>query len=149
MTLDCNNCKEQVLEGLSSLPSGWREQIAAAICDSVLGNISSDCETVQNCIDQVYSSTELSEFEIDGTEVCIIYTDIHGVSVERCFDFSEIINNSLENLDPKCLTTPLDWNSISYREKWQLLIDRVCQDCEGNEDPTTTTSSTTTTTTEA
>lgn len=145
MTIDCNNCKQQVLQMLASLPSSWRESIANAICDAVTGNLTPDCTDVQDCIDNIYQNTELSEFEIDGTTVCIKYTDINGVEVERCFDFSEIINNSLENLDPKCLATPIDWNAMSYREKWQRLIDQVCTDCEGEE---ITTTSTTTTTTE-
>lgn len=124
-------------ELLKDLPSKWRDElinILIKIQDNIQGV---DCLTVKSC----ETLTTLSEFTQTDTEVCITYTDEHLVSVQRCFDLEDTLNQTLEDIDPGCVTTPTLWNTMSYKEKFQALIDTVCNCC-----PATTTSTTTTTT---
>lgn len=136
------------MQSLSSIPLAWREQLAAAICSSsTIGNLFEiDCNEVKDC----ETVTTLSEFTIvNGTSVCISFTNEDNVKVTRCFDFSEILNNSIANIDPACIATASEWSAMTYKEKWQTIIDKVCEDCQTVVEATsTTTSSTTTTTTE-
>lgn len=132
-------------EILKDLPDEWKDAIIKILLDITAscsaGNI--DCEDVKAC----ETVTTISEWTINGTEVCIKFTNELGVEVERCFDVENILNEQLNNgnIDPGCITTPTVWDTLTYTEKFQALIDTVCNCC-----PTTTTStSTTTTTTEA
>lgn len=142
-------CKEIILEKLCELPSGWRDQMAELICvyikehnDSLLCSAVKDCETL----------TSLLNFEVDGTQVCISFKDELGITVDRCFDYDDVVNNFLNLLNPNCLASEEDWYAMSPNDKMQVMIDRVCEDCTDDDyvvstTTTTSTSSTTTTTT--
>lgn len=128
-------------EILKDIPSIWRDElieILLKIQDDCTESI--DCEQVKEC----ETLTSLSEFTQDGTEICITYTDEHEVSVERCFDVADIVNNFFDstNIAPGCITDESTWNTMTIQEKFQALIDTICNCC-----PETTTTSTTTTTT--
>lgn len=112
----------QICEYLKDLPSKWREQIT-----SVLVNIQQDisCDKVKEC----ETLTSLSEFTVSGSEVSIKYKDEDGVQVTRTFDTEEILNNSLDEVDPDCLATPTEWDNLSYTERIQLLITAHCDCC--------------------
>jgi len=137
-------------EILKDIPSKWRDAIIqillqiTASCTS--GTI--DCADVKEC----ETVTSISEWTVTGTEVCIKFTNELGVEVERCFDIENILNEQLNNgnIDPGCITTPTIWNTLSYTEKFQALIDTVCNCCPATTSTTTTTTvpeETTTTTT--
>jgi hypothetical protein len=134
--------KQQLLELLNALPSKWADQLADVLCQIKEDKESVDCEKVKGC----ETVTSLSDFTVSGTTVSIKYTNENGVQVTRSFDAGVVVNGSLDDLDPNCLATPEEWNSLSYDERIQLLIDAHCACCS---DTTTTTSSTTTTTTAA
>jgi hypothetical protein len=133
--------RDNILKQLDSLPSKWREQIADALLSSAKQASALDCDQVKNC----ETVTSLSGFQVSGTSVCVSYKDEKNVTVVRCFDFAASINSSLDGVDPKCITSTSSWNVMTYKQKWQALIDSVCTTCE--DAPTTTTSTTTTTTT--
>lgn len=150
MNINCKNCNNDVENYLSLLPSKWRKKIAEVVCKYIICTKESvNCEDFKEC----ESITTLSEFSSTGTEVCISYTDEQGVTVERCFDFKDIINASFGGLDQGCLATDEEWANMSYVEKMQLIVDTACQECTTTTTTTipatttTTTSGTTTTTT--
>lgn len=146
MELNCTPCMKNIEAQLSDLPSAWRDQIAAFVCNSILeANLLVNCDKVKEC----ETVTSLGNFEVDtvdGSQVCIKYTDELGVEVNRCFDFEDVINSSLDNVDPQCLMTMEAWQSASLTEKWESIIEKVCTEC-GAETTTTTTTTTSTTTT--
>lgn len=135
MNINCKNCKEDVQAYLSHLPSKWAEKLADIICKYIICDNppAVDCETFREC----ETLTSLSDFTVTDTEVCITYIDENSVTVTRCFDFSDIINGTMENIDPKCITDQTTWNNWSYVEKWQSIVDKVCDNCS-----TTTTTTT-------
>lgn len=140
MNINCDNCLVAVKDKLSGLPSGWRDSIASAICDAFSGSYQElDCEAIKECINGQLGSTSLSEFTVDGSTISISYTDVNEVTVTRSFDFTEIINNSINNIDPNCLASAEDWSAMSYLEKWQAIVDKVCDTCVDASTTTTTT----------
>jgi hypothetical protein len=132
----CTNCQELLMKKLCNIPSAWRSQIAEVLCDANKGlEIKPE------------SLTSLSDWNINyAPEVCISYTDEQGVTVTRCFDFSYLLNQQLNEVDPRCLSTPEVWNGLSYVQKMQLLVDKLCTACfdDSVELPTITTTTTTT-----
>lgn len=141
MAIDKCNLEEL----LKDLPSKWRDILIKILLDiqEDIGNV--DCDTVREC----ETLTSLSEFTQNGSQICITYTDEHSVATERCFDLEDVLNNSLDEVNPGCITTPTLWNTMSYIERFQALIDTICNCCPATTTTTTTTSSTTTTTTTA
>jgi len=126
-------------EILKDIPKKWADALI-----EILMNITAsctagqvDCATVKEC----ETVTTISEWVTTGTEVCITFTNEEGIEIERCFDVENILNEQLNNgnIDPGCITTPTVWNTLSYTEKFQALIDTVCNCC-----PTTSTTTTTT-----
>lgn len=133
-------------EILAVLPSKMREALIEVLLEIQDGCTESlDCEQVREC----ETLTSLSEFTQDGTEICITYTDEDEVSVERCFDVAEIINNFFDttNIAPGCVTSESIWNTLTITEKFQALVDTICNCCPETTTTTTTSSTTTTTTT--
>lgn len=133
--MNSTTCKEKYLEWLEGIPHQWKCSIAEAMCSSMSESATLDCNQVKNC----ETVTSLSDFVVSGTVVCIHYTDEEGTDVERCFDFDEVMNNSLDGVVPNCLTSPEQWAAFSYVEKIQAIVDKVCENC----DETTTTTTTT------
>lgn len=129
-------------EILKDLPDKWRDALIEILLKIQDERESVSCEEVRDC----ETLTTLSEFTQTDTEICITYTDEDEVSVTRCFDIDTIINDSFEDIDPGCIATQDAWDSMTYTEKIQALIDTVCNCCPAT--TTTTSSSTTTTTTE-
>jgi len=141
--ITCNNCEQVVSQYLCDLPSEWRTQMTKVICDA-LGNQSFDCTDVKSC----ETLTSLSAFTVIGSQVCITYKDEKGISFERCFDWEDAQNSTLDNVDPRCITDQETWDAMTFPERIQAIIDYAC-DCEVITTTTTTTTSTTTTTTTA
>lgn len=140
--------KEQILKYLCSLPSEWADEIADLLLDFQGSIQTPDCQVVKDC----QTITVLSDFIIDGTSVCIDYTDENEVTVRRCFDISELLNNTITDITPGCVTDVETWNTLTYEEKIQAFVDTLCNCCPPTTTTTTTstsTSSTTTTTTAA
>lgn len=136
MVINCKNCQEDIMSELSSVPKSWRKQLADTLCKYIICDKQSlDCEQVKDC----ETLTSLSNFSIqeDGTTICVTYIDEHLVSIERCFNFVDLLDI---NVDPKCLATPEDWLAMSYLQKWQAIIDKTCATC--SDAPTTTTTTT-------
>ena len=132
-------------EILKDLPSKWREaliEILLQIQDGCTESIG--CEQVIEC----ETLTSLSEFTQEGTVMCITYTDEDGVSVERCFDMAEVINNFFDstNIAPGCVTSEAVWITLTLEQKFQALVDTICNCCPSTTTTTTTTTSSTTTT---
>lgn len=134
-----NKC--DIEEILKDIPEAWRYALIDILIKIQEERESVDCEQVRDC----ETVTNLSEFTFNNTEICISYTNEEGITVERCFDIENIINETLADIDPLCITTPTVWNTMSYTEKIQALVDTVCSCCP--ETTTTTSTSTTTTTT--
>lgn len=139
-----NNCVKQIMADLHALPPVWAEKIACNICKLIdtqdeCNPVDPDCDAIRDC----QTVTSLSTWTVDEDIVCISYTDEHGVTVKRCFQFS-FLNDAINDTDGTCLT-PL-WGTLPPRDKWQAIIDKICDCCNGTT-TTTTTSSTTTTTT--
>lgn len=138
-----NSCVKKVMDELSALPPKWAEKLACNICgmvdtDDECDTSAPDCEDIRDC----QTITSLTDFEVIGNVICISFTDEHGVVVKRCFEASQF-TDEINETDGTCIT-PL-WGILSATEKWQAIIDKVCNCC--NPTTTTTTTSTTTTTT--
>lgn len=119
------NIKEKVEAYLSNLPSEWREKLTKLLCELDESKNKVNCSDVKKC----ETLTSLSPFSINGTLVSIKYKDEKGVQTTRSFDVSNILNNSLNSLNPGCLTTQLNWNTLTYQQRIQLLIDKHCDCC--------------------
>lgn len=147
MKITCQNCEQVISEYLCDVPSQWRTQIAKAICANLNEQQSLDCEAVRNC----ETVTTLSAFSIEGTQVCITYMDEDRESFTRCFDWQDIQNTILDDVDPKCITSQEIWDEMTFTERIQAIIDYACtcEEITTTTTTTTTTTSTTTTTTEA
>ena len=141
INITCNNCEQVVSEYLCDLPSEWRKQITKVICQTLTSQTTIDCEDIKNC----ETVTSLSGFSVQGTEVCITYKDEKGISFVRCFNWNDVQNSTLDDVDPRCITSQEIWDDMSYAERIQAIIDFAC-DCAITTTTTTTTSSTTTTT---
>lgn len=120
MKITCNNCEELIGKYLCDLPSEWRTQIAKVICKFINPTVPLNCDDVKKC----ETLTTLSAFTVDGSEVCITYTDENGQSHERCFSISDI----KPQLDPKCIMSQEDWDLLTWEEQIQAIIDYAC-DC--------------------
>lgn len=137
MNLTCENCRETLSSYLSDLPEEWAKIISNSLCESINFEECIDCNTVKDC----ETLTSLSEFSRNGLEICITYTDEKSVETKRCFDFGYMVEDSLVNIVPGCLSDGPEWSGYTDAGKWQAIIDKACGCCE----PTTTTTSTTTT----
>lgn len=125
--------QEQIAEYLKNLPSQWRDQLTTLLTQIQADKGSVDCAKVKEC----ETITSLSNFEIDGSEVSIQYKNESGVTVTRTFDAADIVNRSLDNVDPSCLTDDTTWSNMTYLERMQLFVTEHCDCCS-----TTTTTTT-------
>jgi hypothetical protein len=153
---NCKTCKEEIELILSDLPSLWRAKISESICKVFDDFNKNRCEAIEEC----ETVTFFSEFKRNGSEICVTYMDEDEISYERCFDFENIINSLLDNLDPKCLAPISVWKNLSFSDRIQLMINTACNipsntiftttstTTSTSTSTSTTTSSTTTTTTE-
>lgn len=96
-----------------------------AICDALNNQNSVNCDKVKDC----ETTTTLSAFSISGTQICITYKDEDDEEWERCFDWDDIQNSSLDGIDPKCITDQETWDAMTYKERIQAIIDYACT-CE-------------------
>lgn len=117
--------QEQIELYLKDLPSKWRDQLVTLLCQIKAEKSQPSCEEVKDC----ETVTTLSDFTIDGTTVSITYTNEDSVEVTRSFDFNQLINNELEDLDPGCLASPTEWSNMTYPEKIQTIINAHCNCC--------------------
>lgn len=139
-----NNCVKQVISELNALPLVWAEKLACNICNLV--ETEDECNpTVPDCTDirDCQTVTSLTTFTVVDDKICVSFVDERGVVVKRCFTASQF-TDEINETDGLCIDS--DWNIFSSKEKWQSIIDKVCNCCNPTT-TTTTTSSTTTTTT--
>lgn len=132
------NCFTDLQALFCDIPEKWKKGITEALC-YVLSNKPSLCE----CFDKCETVTYLSPFTLNGSLLSISYTNEKGQIKTSSVDISDIIENVLDDVDPKCLMTQEEWDELSFDERFEAIITGVCTCCT-----TTTTSSTTTTTTE-
>lgn len=118
MKITCNNCEEVIQGYLCDLPSEWRSQIAAVICKFLNHSTSVSCSDVKKC----ETLTSLSAFSINGSQVCIDYTDENGVVNHRCFDMTQVGLN----LNPKCIMSQQAWDALTWEQQIQAIIDYRC-----------------------
>ncbi len=123
MKITCNNCEDVIKGYLCDLPSEWRTQIAHVICKFLNPSTPLNCADVKKCETLTY----LSAFTVNGSQVCIDYTDEHGVTVHRCFDMSQV---GLD-LDPKCIMSQEAWDALTWEQQIQAIIDYACS-CQSN-----------------
>lgn len=108
---------------LCEIPFDWREDIINAIIAIEAGNNnSSNCENIQNC----QTVTSLSPFTLVGTILTIKYTDENGTVKTSTIDISPIIEDSLDNIDPKCIATEEEWAEMTNKERLQAIFNRSC-----------------------
>lgn len=118
--------KEQIETYLSSLPEKWKNDLVQILCLIKEQKQEPDCATVKNC----ETVTTLSDFTVDGTVVSIQYKNENGVTVTRSFDAENIINEALNDIDPGCIATPSEWESLTFVQRMQLLVDKQCECCQ-------------------
>jgi hypothetical protein len=143
MRVSCN-CTEVLEKYLCDIPSKWRTQIITTICNSIDEDKDLNCEEVAKC----ETLTTFSAFTMVGNIISITYRDEEGIEWVRSFDFTSIISNPVINVDSKCIAPQDTWDSWTYQQQIQALVDYDCNCCSTT---TTTTAippiSTTTTTT--
>lgn len=132
------NCNIDLDKFLCDIPKEWRDGIVKALCFT-LNQTSVNCNNIKNC----ETLTSLSPFSILGNILNVTYKDENGYLHIASTDIQELLDNVLDDIDPKCLTSPETWATLTHIERIQLLIDESCICCPS----TTTTTSTSTTTT--
>jgi hypothetical protein len=85
---NCNTCQQEYSKLLSFLPKSWRKSLVDLLCKISGDKPKVDCEMVRDC----ETLTSLSQFEQDGTSLCITYTDEQGVESRRCFDLQPLLS---------------------------------------------------------
>ena len=120
--MSCVNIPKEYSDLLDSIPSKWREQLLAFFVKIKDETSLATCESLKAC----ETLTSLSEFTIEGTNVCVTFTDESGVEITRCFDASQVLNNSLYNVDPKCIATQESWRNMTFAQKMQAIVDKIC-----------------------
>lgn len=125
--------KQKLEEILKDIPSGWRDNLVDILCQ-IKENKNPDCDKVKEC----ETLTSLSDFSVSGNTISIVYKDEQGISVTRQFSIETILNQTLEGLDPLCLTDLETWQSLSYKDRIQLLIESHCDCCSTSTTTTTT-----------
>lgn len=122
---ECITCEEQLADYLQAVPSKWREQLIAVLCQIKLDKQNPDCEAVKDC----ETVTTLSEFEINGSTASITYTNEDSVSYQRSFDVSLVLNNLMNDVDPGCLMSEESWLNLNFVDKFQAIVDAHCDCC--------------------
>jgi hypothetical protein len=130
-TTTCTPCEQELSALLPSLPSKWRDQLVSVLCEIRAQQTTEGCEKVKEC----ETVTSLSGFTLSGSSACIEYTNEAGVTVERCFDISSILNNTMNDIIPSCVSSQEEWDAMTYLQRIQSWIDAHCECC----DTTTTT----------
>lgn len=124
--MNCKECKDQLTEYLSAVPSKWREQFITVLCQIKEDKQNPECDVVKDC----ETVTTLTDFTVEQTTAVTTYTDENGVSYIRRFNVALILDNLMNQLDPGCLMSEEDWLNASYLTKFQTLIDSHCDCCE-------------------
>ena len=117
--------QEQIQQYLQPLPSAWRDKITDALVAFKASIEQPTCADFKEC----ETLTSLSPFFISGDTISIAYTDEIGVTVTRSVSLGQVLNNTLDDLDPNCLTDTTTWASMSYTERLQSLINAQCDCC--------------------
>jgi len=121
MNINCENCNEVFSKYLCDIPSKWRDQIVTALCKAVEEKYTIACADVKKC----ETLTSLSSFTVSGSEVSITFKDENGVSWVRTFDMNDLISSSLDAVDPKCVASQEDWDSWTFTERVQAIINKI------------------------
>lgn len=129
----CSQCELEVLGYLKDIPKDFRTAIAKAICKVKDESTGVQCSDVKDC----ETTTHLSSFTVDGTEVSVTYTNEDSVNETRSFNTGDLISSYFNALDPKCLDTQSHWDSIDVIQKLQKIIDGQCLCCSPNRCPET------------
>lgn len=119
--ITCKNCEQILLVYLCDIPYQWRKQIANAICGAFP---SSDftCEDVAKC----ETLTTLSEFTQIGSRISIVFTDERNKKYTLEIDIKDVLNVSLDNIDPMCLASPEDWAIWTNKQRIESIINSSC-----------------------
>jgi len=117
--------QEQIETYLKDLPSKWKDQLVSILCQIKDERTHPTCDEVKDC----ETLTSLSDFSVEGDIVSVVYTDEHSVQVTRSFSVGQLVNNTLEGIDPECLTDQTTWDNLTYSQRIQLLIDNFCDCC--------------------
>lgn len=117
--------KEQIELYLDKLPSKWKEDLTAILCEINNNRQVPDCTDFKNC----ETLTSLSDFSVQGNTVSIRYKDEAGVTYTRSFNVETILNNQLNDIDPECLTDATTWSNLTFSQRLQLLINSHCDCC--------------------
>lgn len=123
---NCAICEAEISAYLKNVPKNWRDEIVKAICkikDEAASGVV--CSDVKDC----ETTTNLSPFTVEGTEVSVTYTNEDNVNQIRTFDTGDLISSYFNALDPKCLTTQSNWDTLNVVQKLQLIIDGQCLCC--------------------
>lgn len=132
------HCNIDLDKVLCDIPFEWRRGIVKALCYT-LENSNASCDSINKC----QTLTKLYPFTINGNVLTAKFKDENGNVVSRTLNILDIVDNSLDTVNPGCIMSIDEWNSLHHFEKIQAIIDAVCTCCPN----TTTTTSTTSTTT--
>ena len=132
------HCNIDLDKMLCDIPFEWRKGIVKALCYT-LENSNVSCEDIQKC----QTLTKLYPFTLNGSVLTAKFKDENGNVVSRTLNILDIVDNSLDTVNPGCIMGIDEWNALHHFEKIQAIIDAVCTCCPN----TTTTTSTTSTTT--
>ena len=136
------NCKKDLEAYLCDIPAEWREGIVNALCYVYADTCEDDvCVGIKEC----ETLTFLSPFSVQDDTISISYKSEKYTST-KSFDLIPVIDNTLDTVDPFCLTTDEEWADLSFVERLELLISKRCECCPPVTTTTTSTSTTTTTT---
>lgn len=62
-------------------------------------------------------------------DVSALITEIHSIYTSNSTlwnAFLALLNNVWNDVDPKCLTTTATWDGLSWKDKTQLMVDKIC-----------------------
>lgn len=91
---------------------------------------SQSCNGVKEC----ETLKTISAFRKENTFISIDFKDENGNIFTRAFELNQLIDNSLDGLNPACITSQGSWDIMNHSQRIQAILDHKCLCC-----PTTTT----------
>lgn len=125
MSITCDNCEQTVGAYLCDIPENWRCQMITAICQTIARPYVFSCSDVKAC----ETVTQLSNFTVNGNVITISFVNENQQEQSLSFDFTTLIDTSLDGLDPMCLGTQNQWDQWSHIERVQAIITNICAIC--------------------
>jgi len=121
MELTCENCQEKLEKYLCDIPAQWRKQIVYVICEGISKAEQIDCRNLKKC----QTITFLSAFTKDNCSIFVSYRNEANITKNVFFNYCELIDRLMDEVDPKCLASEENWLEMSHEHRMQLILNEL------------------------